>query len=214
VRNREGNNPWVTVEDVTFTNNIVRHTASGINILEQDYSPPSQVARNIRVHNNLFYDVDGYRWNGHGIWVLFNEPGGVNFAFTHNTMEAGGSSGRGVGFEHPSVEHAARVSGLVLNDNIFNAHVIGGPNGFVGTEALDYHAGTTWDFRRNALVGNTQAYPYPTDNPPAAANYDSVGFVDRAGGNYRLAPNSPYMRRVSAWNIGTVRRGSPCRAGR
>src|SRR5262249_31173267 len=41
-RNQEGTAPWSRVQDVTFTNNIVRHTAAGITIAGWDDEHPSQ----------------------------------------------------------------------------------------------------------------------------------------------------------------------------
>src|SRR6185436_9462476 len=54
VRNQEGGAPWSVVEHVTFRNNIVRNSGSGINILARDDNNPSGVARTIVVRNNLF----------------------------------------------------------------------------------------------------------------------------------------------------------------
>ena len=45
VRNQDGHAPWSTVEDVTLTNNILRHSSSAVNILGRDYTHPSGQAR-------------------------------------------------------------------------------------------------------------------------------------------------------------------------
>ncbi|HEV7518932.1 MAG TPA: hypothetical protein VGR07_21780, partial [Thermoanaerobaculia bacterium] len=42
VRNQDGTAPWSTVQDVQFTHNLVRHSASAIQTLGTDYSHPSQ----------------------------------------------------------------------------------------------------------------------------------------------------------------------------
>lgn len=86
VRNQDGRAPWSVVQDVTFTNNIVRHTASGINILGQDYNFSSQQVKRIKIANNLFYDVDGTRWGGgHGAFLLMtNSP--TQITIDHNTV--------------------------------------------------------------------------------------------------------------------------------
>jgi hypothetical protein len=49
--------PWSVLQDVTFRKNIVRHTASGIDILASDDTCPSQQTRRIAVTNNLLWDV-------------------------------------------------------------------------------------------------------------------------------------------------------------
>ena len=49
VANSNGRAFWVTVEDVTFRHNVVRHAGGGLNILGRDqHGDPSGVARGIR----------------------------------------------------------------------------------------------------------------------------------------------------------------------
>jgi hypothetical protein len=60
VRNQSGRCPWCTVEDVTFSHNIVRHTANGVNILGHDDTAAGSTsgrAARIVIRDNLFYDV-------------------------------------------------------------------------------------------------------------------------------------------------------------
>ncbi|MGH8312969.1 MAG: hypothetical protein ACRER9_06760, partial [Gammaproteobacteria bacterium] len=59
VRNQNGGAPWSDVEDVTFTDNVLRHSANGINLLGYDDDHPSQQTRRILIKNNLFNDI-GY----------------------------------------------------------------------------------------------------------------------------------------------------------
>jgi len=65
-RNQDGTAPWSVVQDVTFTNNIVRHAAGGINFLGYDDLNPSQQTKRIKVRNNLFDDIGATRWSGNG----------------------------------------------------------------------------------------------------------------------------------------------------
>ncbi|RPH92090.1 MAG: hypothetical protein EHM68_18040, partial [Lysobacterales bacterium] len=51
VRNQDGSAPWSVVEDVTFSNNVVRHVANGVNILGRDDNHPSRQARRIVISN-------------------------------------------------------------------------------------------------------------------------------------------------------------------
>ena len=57
VRNQQGTAPWSVVRDVTFTNNIVRHSGAGLSILGRDYNHPSQQTQRILIQNNLVEDV-------------------------------------------------------------------------------------------------------------------------------------------------------------
>ncbi|MDQ3252502.1 MAG: right-handed parallel beta-helix repeat-containing protein, partial [Acidobacteriota bacterium] len=57
-----GTAPWSVVEDIQFTNNIVRHAGAGINILGEDYYHPSQQTKRLTIRNNLFEDINGGVW--------------------------------------------------------------------------------------------------------------------------------------------------------
>ena len=48
-RNQSGGSPWSTVEDVTFTHNIVRHSTAGVHMLGWDYAHPSQQLQRVGV---------------------------------------------------------------------------------------------------------------------------------------------------------------------
>ena len=65
VRNQDGAAPWAVVEDVAFTNNVVRRVGSGINVLGTDDIHPSGRTRRLLIRNNLFEEVGG-RWGGKG----------------------------------------------------------------------------------------------------------------------------------------------------
>ncbi|MBI2816281.1 MAG: hypothetical protein HYX72_05040 [Acidobacteria bacterium] len=66
-RNQSGTAPWSVVQNVTFTNNIVRHSASGMVILGYDDNHRSRQANHITIRNNLFYDIST-DWGGGGRW--------------------------------------------------------------------------------------------------------------------------------------------------
>src|SRR5206468_1482644 len=82
VRNQDGNAPWSTIEDVSFTNNVVRHVAGGINILGHDDIKWSQQTRRVHIKNNLFYDVGG-AWGRGQLFQLLD--GTADVAIDHNT---------------------------------------------------------------------------------------------------------------------------------
>ncbi len=181
VRNQDGKAPWSVVEDVTFENNVVRHTAAGIDVLGRDDSAPSGRTARIAIRNNLFEDVGGERWGGGGRLFQILE-GAVDVVITHNTAFQTGSIVTAEGEPDP---------GFVYRDNItpHNAYGIVGTGVASGlaTSAAFFPDGV---LRRNVIVGGS-AERYPTDNffPPTL---DAVGFVDRARGDYRLGPSSPY----------------------
>jgi hypothetical protein len=182
-RNQEGGAPWTIVADVTFTNNIVRHAASGLVILGHDYLYPSRQTQRILIRNVLFEDIGGARWGG----------GGRLFEFYDGS--------RDVVIEHVTAFHTGNVvtangpahTGFVFRNVIapHNAYGVIGTGTAVGTGTLTaYFPGA--QFARNVLAGGP-AWVYPADNS-FPLTLDGVGFVNRAGGDYRLADWSPFKR--------------------
>lgn len=182
VRNQDGAAPWSVVEDVTFTRNIVRNTGSAVNILGTDDIHPSQRTRRILIQGNLFEDVDGSKWGGAG--RLFQILSGTaDVVIDHNTAFQTGDVIAADGEAH---------AGFVYTNNVtpHNEYGIGGSDTY-GNPVLTlstYFPGAL--FVRNALMGGNEL-KYPADNF-FPATWGDVGFVDFAGGNYRLVPTSPY----------------------
>src|SRR6266545_2177148 len=193
VRNQDGKAPWSVVQDVTFTNNIVRHSASGFNMHGSDTNAPSMASRRFRIANNLLEDIDGKRWNGGGIAFQINR-GPHDLTIENNSVFHTGSVVT-VGIK-PN-------QNLVFRNNLFphNEYGIKGDGAGTGNGTIDtYFSGSV--FRKNVMVGGPSA-DYPPDNffPPS---FDQVIFVNRAAGDYRLAPASPYK------NAGTDHKDIGC----
>ncbi len=183
-RNQDGGAPWSVVQHVKVTNNVVRHVASGFNVLGLDDTNTTwTVTNDIAVRNNLFLDVSASTWGGSG--VLATMQGGDNVVFDHNTVFTDGTSV--VFADNPP------STNFVFTNNIIpdNAWAIMGSNASpgVGTLAM-YFPGAS--FTANVIIG-AQAALYPGGNffPSSVA---SVGFVNLAGGDYRLSSSSPYVR--------------------
>ena len=186
VRNQDGGCPWCTVKDVTFTNNLVRHTASGVNLLGTDWPHPSGSTERVLIRNNLFEDVDAATWGGHG--RLFQLLDGTrNVTIEHNTAFL---SGQGVLFADGSPHR-----GFTFRNNIsaFGQYGVIGTGTAPGTATLTtYFPGAL--FQRNVLAGGdaaTYANSFPADNL-LYASLNNVGFVNRAGRDYCLAASSRY----------------------
>src|SRR3981081_492285 len=74
-------------QDITFTLNVLRHTASGVNISGTDSGDPQKVVRGRRIliQNNLFSDINGKAW-GDGDGRLFQVLSGEDaVTIDHNT---------------------------------------------------------------------------------------------------------------------------------
>ncbi len=170
VRNQDGGAPWSVVEDVTFSNNLVRHVAAGINVLGRDDNHPSQQTRRIAIRNNMFLDVGG-RWGNGRLFQLLNGTSAI--AIDHNTaMQTGG-----VLFADGEPN-----ANFVFQNNVIphNEHGITGSGTGPGNASLDRYFPAAV-VRRNVLVG-ARAASYPRDNffPASLAE---LGF--RSAGGHR-----------------------------
>jgi hypothetical protein len=191
-RNDEGTCVWCIVQNVQFTNNLVRHTASGINILGTDNYQTSGFADGITIRNNVFQDVGGI-WGGDGRFLMIGD-GARNVTVDHNTvLQTGWSVIFAYGVPMPSFAFTNNIvpdlSWAIMGD---------GTSAGNGTIATYFPAGR---FLGDVIAGSDPS-AYPTgDFYPASMS--AVGFVDLAGGNYRLRTTSPYYRHATdALDIG------------
>ncbi|HEV2765206.1 MAG TPA: hypothetical protein VGV38_19645 [Pyrinomonadaceae bacterium] len=186
VRNQGGTAPWSTIEDVQFTNNVVRHSGGGVNILGKDDLQPSQQAKGLSVVNNLFEDLDGGRWGGRGTFLQVTGASRVEVA--RNTVFQ---------TNHVILAYGEPTTGFVFRDNIapHNDYGVFGDAVGMGLAALArYFPGAV--FSGNLLVAVPGHVTYPPRNfsPPTL---QAIGFQDLSGRDYRLGPASPYKRRAS-----------------
>src|SRR5580765_7053474 len=183
VRNQDGRAPWSVVEDVTFANNVVRASTSGVNIHGRDNNHPSQPTKRIVIRNNLFAGIGGPRWGGEG--RLFQIIDGTSsIVIDHNTAIHAGTIITAEGPPHRD---------FVFTDNIVahNTYGIAGTGVGTGTQALDaLFPGAV--VRRNLIVGGSSAQ-YPRDNF-FVGSWAQVKFEDLAQGRLRLADGSPFRR--------------------
>jgi hypothetical protein len=181
VRDEEGQAPWVVVEDVAFTGNVVAGAGNGLNILGRDTSHPGGggKASRIRIANNVFDDIGGERWGGRG--TLFQIlQGASDVAIEHNTgMQTGGIL----------MAEGGPFQRFVLKNNVVkhNQFGIAGTGTGVGVPTL------IAQFPGSVVTGNVivggPAGAYPPGNS-FPRTLEEVGFEDAPRGNYRLAASS------------------------
>ncbi|MBI4472558.1 MAG: hypothetical protein HY646_07805, partial [Acidobacteria bacterium] len=188
VRNQDGTAPWSVVEDVQFTNNIVRNITSAINILGHDNLASSQQTKNITIKNNLFYNIGGSWGRGWFLQMLDNTD---NVVVEHNTvLQTGTLLMASYGWP---VSSWARVphTGFVFRNNIVNHGDLGirGDDAGSGLSALNAYY-TNYVFTNNAIIGGFASH-YPAGNmfPPSI---DAVGFVNPDSADYLLSSTSAY----------------------
>jgi len=198
-RNQNGTAPWSVVQDVTFTNNIVRHTGSGLIIAGPDNEAgKSQPAQRIRISNNLFDDLGGPRWGnplygpGEGRFLLV-AGGPLDVQLEHNTIFQTGNIIFAAGAPSPGFTF---INNLVPH----NLYGVIGDNRGSGNSTLDlYFPGCL--FKKNVIIGG-RSEDYPSDNF-FPASLEKLGFVDLAGGDYHLIGSSPYRKAgTDGTNIG------------
>jgi hypothetical protein len=89
-RNQDGRCPWCIVEQVEFTNNVVRNTAAAFNISGYDSPHPSEQTRGVRIAGNLIEGVTK-KLGGNGWGVLIGDAP-RDIVFDHNTFEFDGTT--------------------------------------------------------------------------------------------------------------------------
>ena len=168
-------------EDVTFTNNIVRHAAGAITV--QGKNGKGGYVKRVTVRNNLFEDINANWGASNGLFLA--APAADGLVYEHNTATATvqpkglfiGDQGTGAGF--------------VFRSNI-------GPRGAIGFKGSGLPEGIAtlntlfpgWKFTANVIFGSggsTSLYPYGTYMPLSASN---VGFVSNT--NWGLTSTSVY----------------------
>jgi len=179
VRNQDGSAPWSVVEDVIFSNNVVRHVTNGINILGWDNNYPSQQTRRIVIRNNLFTDLGGTWGEGHLIQLL---DGTEDVVMERNTAVHSGSILRTEGRRH---------QGFEFRNNIVRHN----RDGIVGTDSAPGNAVLERYFDSAVIHGNIIAGGSVNAYPPGNVfpeSLDTVGFKNVKGSDFRLDRSSRY----------------------
>ena len=192
-RGERGAAPWATVEDVTFRYNIVRNVAAGFNMLARDDAGPSGTLKRVRIADNLFLRLDREAWGGNGAFMQIGE-GPSDIVVEHNTIMHTGNVLTVYGGSRSAPSVAER---FVFRNNIapHNANGVIGQGLGVGSDSIDtFFPGSV--FLRNVLAGG-RASRYPGDNLFPEMDKFTQQFVNHAGGDYRLKPDSDFRRAAS-----------------
>jgi hypothetical protein len=180
----------VYVQDITFTYNVLRHTASAVNISGLDSGDPQKLVRGKRilVQNNLFDDVNGKTWGGGGGGTLFQVISGADaVTIDHNT-----------GFQSNQIISADGIpsTNFVYQNNIapHNAYGVMGSGYGPGNSSLDHYF-PDFVFEKDVIEDIAASEMSPSSYPAGTffpSDWAAVRFVNFAAGNYALAPTSPY----------------------
>lgn len=155
-----GRAPWSVTRNVTFRNNVVRHTSSAVSIQGRDPHVASGRTASIAIENNMFEDVDGKKWGGEGAFLKITDAEKVTV--DHNTVSNTGSI---IVVYGPPCVGFAFTNNLVRN----NAYGIKGDGTASGMQTLRKY------FPESVVAGNaiaggaSSAYPPGNCFPGAAA---------------------------------------------
>lgn len=178
--NQDGSAPWSVTSDVTFINNVIRHSGSGINLLGRDASQPGIRMQRVLVRNNLWEDINGARWRAQGKFLQICDA--PNVVVDHNTVMQSGTL---------ITTYGPPSEAFVYTNNLgyHNEYGVKGDGAAVGNGTIaQYFPGAI--FARNVLVGGVGGN-YPTGNL-FPKTFAEVGAVDRSG-DFRLTLLKPYL---------------------
>ena len=197
-RNSSGRTPWVTVEDVEFSGNIIRHVGSAFNISGHDDTAISRQTARILIKNNLIYDVHSGTWGGTGVFAqIGGEPRDITI--DHNTILHTGNivtfySGSYLNSSGTRVT-GGPIYGFSYKNNMakHNAYGLFGSGKSIGLGSLNYYAPGHVVTRNVFATDKSFTANYPSGNffPTVSAFY--AGFVDSNNRDYRLVSSSPYI---------------------
>lgn len=212
------NGPAIT-ENVTFTNNIVRHSQHGISIFGGENAP---IVNRVKIENVLIYDLQDlsphvdpqpfgrtYRVYGAAtdVQIIHTTAEGklfivdtfvannADFTFRDNIVERGATGIKGEGY----------VEGTATLNQFFN------PYAYLKNLLVNNSEGTAQPVDDATLLSRYPS-PCPSSNQACtsgqtfvASGWGSVGFTSggddpaqrHATGNYSLASNSPYANQAS-----------------
>ncbi|HSL21398.1 MAG TPA: hypothetical protein VK886_07680 [Vicinamibacterales bacterium] len=209
-RGERGRAPWATVEDVTFRYNVVRHTASAVNLLGRDDEGPSGQLRRLKIVHNLFYDVNDDRWGGAGMFLQVGD-GPADIVVEHNTVLHTGTVVSAYG---GSRSNPLPIVNFVYRDNLarHNRYGVHGASRAVGNDTLDVFFPAAV-FIGNVLAGG-KASLYPPDNFFPSVEEFEQQFMDTSDGNFQLKRDSSFRARASdggdlGADVEKIRSGAP-----
>ncbi len=186
-RGEGGLSPGV-VYDLTFRLNHIIHAASGIGLSGNDDTGPSGGSKHVVITDNLLEDINRETFGGDGRVFQLTAPQNPSegVKIEHNTASLAGNAFLVMGDSVPV------ASGLVFRNNVMPHGDYGafGSGQGEGTSGLDFFAPGAV-FTDNAVFGGGTASSYPAGNT-FVSDASMIGFVDYAGGDFALAPGSPF----------------------
>lgn len=183
---RADNGDATIIDEIEFTGNIVRGSGGGLNILGGEGSG----GHRLTIRNNVFEDIDGKKWNSAGHFMKSTDWDGLTIE--NNTIIQTGNIANAYG---KPVRNFTFRNNIVLE----NEYGIKGDNMGSGQQAIAaYFSGGP--VTGNIIIGGSSTlYKQPNI---FLASISQIGFLNPAKGDYRLKPDSPYIKAASGKSIG------------
>ena len=142
----------------------------------------------VKVEQNLFYNIGTY--NGTSVGRMMQITGELSdVQIVSNTAIHNGTASHALLVEPES--NTLTASRIVVNNNVWTHGEYGWFGTWIGTRALGWFAGTSFQATGNVLIG---AGPYAQNytNSTIAESISSIGFANPAGGDFSLSSSSPF----------------------
>lgn len=172
---RADNGDATIIEDIVFTNNIVRGAGNGISV----YGAEGGGGHRLTIRNNFFEDISGKKWGGAGFFMKSSAWDGLTIE--NNTIINSGDIAH---------TYDAPVKGFVFRNNIIfqNEYGFKGDGTASGQATIDKYFPNS-EVSGNVIIGGDPAQ-YRGKNL-YLESIEQVGFIDFQKGNYQLRPDSP-----------------------
>ena len=185
--NQNWDTPWTQSTDITIRYNRIRNVGAVFNLASNPSGAPAVPAGRFVITDNIIENVGTGIYSGDGRTFQLL-PGVSDVVLMHNTVVSAS------GMNPASIYFAGGgISRLVVHSNVLH-HGYAGVKGDAtgeGTASLNAFASGAL-FTNNAMANGGTASSYPANNY-FPATLGALGFVDLAGGNYRLGSGSSYL---------------------
>ena len=184
---RADNGPETIIEDIEFSGNIIRGSGGGVSILGEEGSG----GHKLLIQNNVFDDISSAKWRSVGHFMKSTKWDGLTIE--NNTIIQTGNITNAYG---------EPVKNFVFRNNIVfeNQYGIKGDNMGSGQEVIDKLFSNGLVIGNIIIGGRSSLYRERNYYPRTLLE---IGFVDPANGDYRLRPDSPYLKKgVGGKSIG------------
>lgn len=168
------------VEDIEFTNNIMRSSGSAINI----FGGEGKGGRNLTIRNNLFTDISAKKYDGRGFFIKSTTFD--NVLVENNTVIHDGSI---------TIAYGEPVTNFVFRKNIVfnNEYGFFGDGGTLGKGTLNKYFPKAI-VNNNIIIGGSESDHGSANLYPVSIK--QLVFVNAENGDYRLTPDNRYLKRA------------------